>query len=89
MMSSANKDSIILSNVSKPEIFLISDRSFGGYFFGTGVDISNLYTLGYSPLLILVLMMSVRGSARYAANIFVSLTGKSPATVDLFFFQFC
>ena len=84
MMSSAYKDYIILSNVSKPEIFLFSDRSFGGYFLGTGVDISNLYTLGYSPLLIL----SVRGSARYAANIFVSLTGKSPPTVDVFVFRF-
>ena len=56
----------------------------GGYFLGTGVDISNLYNFGYSPLLILVLMMSVSGSARYAANIFVSFAGKSPGTVALF-----
>ena len=58
-----------MSNVRKPEIFFISDRSFGGYYLGTGVNISYLFTLRYSPLLILVLMMSFRGLARYMANI--------------------
>ena len=86
-ISSANRVSMILSYVNSPLILRISEVFFGGYFLGTGVDISFLYNLGYSPLLILVLIISVSGSARYAANILVSFGGKSPWIVALFVFS--
>ena len=57
IISSANKVSMILSKVINP--------LFSGYFFGTGVDISNLYIVEYSYCLMSVFIMSASGSARY------------------------
>ena len=64
-------------------MFLSWEVFWGGYDFGTGVHISNLYIRGYSPLFMLVLKISDNGSARYAANCLMSLAGKSPGTVAL------
>ena len=82
IMSSANRASAILSLILR-----ISAVFLTGYDLGTGVEISYLYSFGYSPRLILVLIMSARGSARYAENDLVSLGGKSPWTVALLIFS--
>ena len=65
-------------------MFLSWEVFRGGYDFGTGVHISNLYIRGYSPLFMLVLKISDNSSARYATNCLMSLAGKSPGTVALF-----